>query len=165
MRLRKARPANALVVGWFSLAFGGATAGDVAALEVVRRWLDEASWTHDVALGEPLEGGVDWRAAPSDAYSHVIHVCGPVGPEMEVAQILERFAGSTLIAVNVSVIGDRDGFAEVIARDSRPDLAFLASDDRVPVVGMTLVHQQAEYAGGRHAEVETAVREDLADCA
>ncbi len=106
---------------------------------------------------------MDWRAAQPDAYSHVIHVCGPVGPEMEVAQILERFAGSTLVAVNVSVIGDRDGFAEILERDSRPDLAFLASDTRVAVVGVSLVHQQAEYAQGRHAEVETALGALLAD--
>lgn len=166
MRLRKARPANALVIGWFSLAFGGATAGDLAALAVVRRWLDEAGWSYDVALGEPLDGGIDWRSAPPEAYSHLIHVCGPVGPELEVAQILDRFAGSTLVAVNVSVIGD-NGFATVIQREGRPDLAFLAEPGRVPVIGVSFVHPQAEYPGGRHAEVEAAVGSLLAerDCA
>lgn len=163
MRLKKQRPARALVIGWFSLGFGGATAGDLAALEVVRGWLREAGWDHDVALGDPFEGGVDWRAASPAAYSHVIHVCGPVGPEMEVAQILERFAGCTLVAVNVSVIGDRDGFASVIERDGRADLAFLGSETRVPVVGVILVHHQTEYPGPRHAEVETAVGALLAE--
>jgi hypothetical protein len=157
MRLRKARSSNALLVGWFSLPFGGATAGDLAALGVVRRWLDEAGWTYDVALGEPLEGGIDWRSAPPDAYSHVIHVCGPVGRELEVTQILERFRGSTLVAVNVSLIGDPDGFASVIERAGRPDVSFLAEPGRVPVVGVCLVHPQAEYPGGRHAEVGAAV--------
>ncbi|HEY1358197.1 MAG TPA: polysaccharide pyruvyl transferase family protein [Thermoleophilaceae bacterium] len=163
MRLRRQRSSNALIVGWFSLAFGGATAGDLAALEVVRRWLDEAGWTYDVALGEPLEGGIDWRAAPPAAYSHVIHVCGPIGPSMEVAQILERFPASTLVAVNVSVIGDRDGFGSVVERDGRADLAFLGSEERVPVVGVAFVHHQVEYAGARHAEVEAAIGELLAE--
>src|SRR3954452_246665 len=152
MRLRNAPPAKALVVGWFSLPFGGATAGDLASLEVVRRWLGEAGWDHDVAFGEPLDGGVDWRGAAPDAYSHVIHVCGPVGRELEVAQILARFADCTLLAVNVSVVGHDGAFARVIARDGRPDLAFLADGPRVPVVGLTFVQPQAEYSGGRHAE-------------
>ena len=163
MRLRKARPAKALLVGWFSLPFGGATAGDLASLGVVRRWLSGAGWDHDVALGEPLEGGLDWRGASPEAYSHVIHVCGPVGRQMEVAQILERFEDCTIVAVNVSVVGEDGAFAKVIARDGRADLAFLAEPQRVPVVGLAFVHPQAEYSGGRHAEVEAAVGALLAE--
>ncbi|MFL5867383.1 MAG: hypothetical protein ACJ766_09840 [Thermoleophilaceae bacterium] len=46
---------------------------------MAKNWLSEAGWAHDVALGEPFGGGVDWRAVSPDSYSHVVQVCGPIG--------------------------------------------------------------------------------------
>jgi Polysaccharide pyruvyl transferase len=177
MRLwRRSRAAarRALVVGWFSLPYGGGTAGDLAALDVVRGVLADAGWPHDVALGEPFEGGVDWRAASPLDYSHVIMVCGPVSPELEVAGILERFDRSEAVAVNVSLVPAAAGwkpFEHLLARDGdgppRPDLAWLAPRRTVPVIGTALVHEQAEYPGAAHAEVGRAIHELLAarECA
>lgn len=155
---------RALLVGWFSLAEMGATAGDLAACRTVSGWLDDARWTYDVALGPPFDGGVDWRlVAPAD-YSHVVHVCGPIGEDLIVTSVLRRFPHARLIAVDVSVVGGADApspFDTVIARDGdgqpRPDLAFAAVAGEVPVVGVIRAHPQLEYAEARHAEADAAI--------
>jgi hypothetical protein len=155
---------RALLVGWFSLAEMGATAGDLAACGTVSGWLDDARWTYDVALGPPFDGGVDWRLVAPRDYSHVVHVCGPVGEDLIVTSVLKRFPHARLIAVDVSVVGGPDAaspFDTVIARDGdgqpRPDLAFGAAASEVPVVGVIRAHPQLEYPDGRHAEVDKAI--------
>jgi Polysaccharide pyruvyl transferase len=160
----RAMARRALLVGWFSLAEMGATAGDLAACRTVSGWLDDAGWTYDVALGSPFEGGVDWRTVRQSDYSHVVHVCGPVGEQLAVTGILRRFPNARLIAVDVSVVGG-DGadtpFDTLIARDGdgapRPDLAFAAPTREVPLVGVIRAHPQLEYGDGHHEQVDAAI--------
>jgi hypothetical protein len=154
-----------LIVGWFSLPEGGATAGDLAACETVCQWLDDAGWKYDVALGTPFEGGVDWRSVAPHDYSHVVHVCGPVGRELAVADLLPRFASSGLIAVDVSMVEDPEAwnpFDSVIARDGagppRPALAFTAPGREVPVVGVIRARTQPPvHPDGRTEAVDAAI--------
>jgi hypothetical protein len=163
---RRRREPKALLVGWFSLPFGGATAGDLAALEVVRGWLDESGFPYDVALAEPFEGGLDWQGVEPEWYSHVVQVCGPASPQLEIADVLERFSSCRLLGVSVSLPESWNPFDMALARDGegdgRADLAFAAPHERVPVAGVLLVHPQAEYAEGRHEQVDRAAWELLA---
>ena len=144
-----------LVAGWFSLRQGGATAGDLMARDVACAWLAEHAVPFDVALEPALGYGVDWfRVAPT-RYSDLLFVCGPVGPDLQVAELIERFQGCRRTALNVTLVGDpawrpfdvvieRDG-----AGDGRPDLAFGATLRRVPVVARVQIHRQAEYPAAR----------------
>jgi hypothetical protein len=158
----RAMARRALLVGWFSLAEMGATAGDLAACRTVSGWLEAAGWTYDVALGSPFSGGVDWRTVRPSDYSHVVHVCGPVGEQLAVSGVLRRFPDARLIAVDVSLVGDDEHpFDILIARDGagppRPDLAFAAPTREVPLVGVIRAHPQLEYGDGRHAQVDAAI--------
>jgi len=158
-----------LVGGWFSLDRGGATAGDLAALDVVRNWLDAGGWAYDVALARPFAGGVDWRAVRPTDYETLVLVCGPVSPRLATWQLVSRFADCRLLGVGVSVVDTHEAYARfsaLLARDGldepQPDLAFAAELPHVPVVGVLRVHHQAEYANGRHADVDRAIAEHLA---
>src|SRR3978361_566500 len=143
-------PPRILIVGWFSQRDGGsATAGDMAACDVVCSWLNRAGWEYDVALGDPFAGGVDWERVDAAAYSHVLHVCGPVAPESEVAAVLQSFPCTPRVGVNVSMVRPLDEwnpFDPLIERDSpragRPDLAFAAPHVPVPVAGVVHVDDQ-----------------------
>lgn len=68
-----------LVAGWFSFELMGATAGDLMACDLVCEWLKKAEHLYDVALAQPFQGGVDWRAVDPQDYSYVVFVCGPFG--------------------------------------------------------------------------------------
>jgi polysaccharide pyruvyl transferase len=159
-----------LVAGWFSLDDGGATAGDLAALDVVRTWLDEAGRAYDVALAQAFDGGVHWRAVRPGDYGTLVLVCGPVSPKLATWQLVTRFASCRLVALDVSVVEEPNAyshFAAVLARDGlgdpQPDLAFAATFARVPVVGVLRVHPQLEYGKrGRHVEVDRLIAEHLA---
>ena len=144
-----------LVAGWFSLRQGGATAGDVMARDVACAWLAERAIPFDVALEPALGDGVDWfRVAPA-RYSDLLFVCGPVGPELQVAELIDRFHSCRRTALNVSLVGDPAWrpFDVVIERDGggegRPDLALGAPARRVPVVARVEIHRQAEYPSAR----------------
>lgn len=161
-------PRCVLVAGWFSLRGGGATAGDLITADVVCRWLEDAGYAYDVALGHPFNGGVDWLAVDPARYSDVVLVCGPVSPDLEVGRIVQRFKGRRLHALNVSMVAGLASwqpFDVLIERDSgrvaRPDLAFADDSWRVPVVGLLRVHAQPEYARHMHAVVDTAIDEFL----
>ena len=169
MRERPAAPSRVLVGGWFSLDDGGATAGDLAALEVVRTWLDEAGVGYDVAVAPALGDGLDWRALRPADYGTLVLVCGPLAPRLATWQLVTRFAGCRLVALDVSAVDDAEAyarFAAVLARDGldgdRPDLAFAAALEPVPVVGVVRVHPQGEYADGRHREIDRLIAADLA---
>ena len=158
-----------LVGGWFSLDGGGATAGDLAALEVARSWLEAAGYDHDVALARAFGEGVDWRAARPADYGTLVLVCGPLAPRLATWQLVTRFADCRLVALDVSAVeapGAYARFAAVLARDGlgepQPDLAFAAPLEPVHVVGVLRVHPQGEYDGGRHAEVDRLVADHLA---
>jgi hypothetical protein len=140
-----------LITGWFSFPYHHATAGDLLACDVVGGWLDEAALPFDVALGAPFQGGVDWRTVVPADYSHLLFVCGPVGPSRKpVTELLRRFDSLTRIAVNVTMQEPLDlwnPFDILLERDSsattRPDLTFASRAPAVPVLGLILVEPYA----------------------
>jgi hypothetical protein len=159
-----------LVGGWFSLDDGGATAGDLAALDVVCTWLDEAGRDYDVAMAPAFGDGVHWRAARPADYGTLVLACGPVSPRLATWQLVTRFASCRLVALDVSVVDDPGvyrRFAAVVTRDGlgdpQPDLAFAAALGHIPIVGVVRVHAQLEYGErGRHADVDRLIAEHLA---
>jgi hypothetical protein len=141
---------RALVAGWFSLDFFGATAGDLEAAGLACDWLDEAGLAWDIALGRPFEGGVSWSEVPPASYSHVLLVCGPVSPGMPVLEILDRFPRARRVGLNLSVPEPPTAwnpFDLLLQRDdpefARPDLAFAATVETVPLVGRVLLFPHA----------------------
>ena len=131
-----------LVAGWFSFEDMGATAGDLMTRDLACDWLRECRREFDVALAPPFTGGVDWRTAEPEHYSHVVFVCGPFGNGPPVDDFLVRFAGKHLSGLNLTMLDTLEvwnPFDLLLERDSsrvmRPDLAFLSQQDRVPVVG------------------------------
>jgi len=157
------------VAGWFSFAEMGATAGDLAARDLVCDWLETAGVEVDVANAEPFAGGVDWTQADPARYSHVVFVCGPAGNGWPLTELLERFRSCRLVGLNLSMLEALEvwnPFAELIERDStrgaNPDITFASISPPVPVVGVVLVHAQREYADPRHVQAEAAVERLLA---
>ena len=150
-----------LVAGWFSFESMGATAGDVLSRQVVTDWLRDAGIPFDVAAVEPFAGDVDWRTADPATYDHVIFVCGPFGNGWPLTDFLERFARCRIVGMNLSLLEALDAwdpFDLLLERDSsratRPDMAFLATVPRLPVIGRVEVHPQEEY--GERSEHDRA---------
>ncbi|GAA0596518.1 polysaccharide pyruvyl transferase family protein [Actinomadura livida] len=153
-----------LVTGWPSFLHGEATAGDVLAMEAVRRALAGAGVRCDLAWSPVFRpGGLDLGRADPGRYTHLVFACGPLhGPQ--VAGLHRRYARCTRVAVGVSVVDPADpavtGFDAVLARDApaaapRPDLAALPETPPVPVAGVVLAPGQAEYGTRRlHDRVE-----------
>jgi len=159
---------RALVAGWFSFERMGATAGDLYARDLARGWLDEARVPHDVAHALPFAGGVDWRAVDPGAYSHLVFVCGPFGNGPPLTELLERFREARLVGLDLSLVqplDEWDPFDVLLERDSsataRPDISFLATEERVPVVGVVLVHPQ-KHPRAMHETAERLIDELLA---
>ena len=141
-----------LVAGWFSFERMGATAGDLLVRDFVCQWLGRAGHSYDVALAPPFPGGVDWCSIDPQSYSHVVFVCGPFGNGWPIPEFLARFAGCSIVGINLSMIEPLElwnPFDLLFERDSsenaRPDIAFLSDQRRVPVVGVIEVHPQREY--------------------
>ena len=139
-------PMRILVTGWFSFEDGHATAGDLLACDLVRKWLEAAGRQYDVAFVPPLGVGVDWRSVDTECYSHLVFVCGPFADGPNVMRLLDRFACCRLVGVNLSMLVPLDQwnpFDLLLERDSsadaRPDITFLSRGKRVPVVGLILV--------------------------
>jgi hypothetical protein len=154
-----------LVAGWFSFPRMGATAGDLLAKDVVCRWLHDAGRPYDVAMAPPFEGGVDLDAANPLDYADVVFVCGPLGNGWPIPEFLRRFEGRRFTAVNVSMLDPLEvwnPFDLLLERDSsataRPDVAMVAPARSVPVTGVVLVHDQKEYADGKHSKANDAIR-------
>jgi hypothetical protein len=144
-----------LVAGWFSLEQGGATAGDLLVRDVVCAWLRARKIVHDVAQERALGDGVDWFRVPPSAYTHLVFACGPVGPELAVAELIERFTCCRRVAVNVSLVGDPAWrpFDLLLERDglgsAKPDLAITRPPGSAPVVAVVKIHPQGEHRGAR----------------
>lgn len=144
---------RALVVGHFS------TVGDIEVLRQVERQLTAASMPYDIGpylpqIAASIDGSVEIREVDPARYSHLIAVCGPFHRAYLTRHSigLRRFAHCVRIGVNLSMIDDLDAwnpFHALLGRDSdqwqRPDLSFLEPVERVPVVGLCLVHRQREY--------------------
>jgi hypothetical protein len=162
-----------LVAGWFSWNYTAATAGDLLARDVACRWLERAGRSYDVANAIEYGPGVDWLNADADPYSEVLFVCGPVGGHTPVEELLARFPGARHIGLDLSMIEDPERwnpFDRLIERDStataRPDLAFVADEPHVPVVGVVLVEPYTpEYPGrDRQDASRKAVQRLLDNC-
>ena len=151
-----------LVVGWFSFEEGHATAGDLRARDVVCGWLELAGCPYDCATVPPFRDGVDWRRVDPSDYPRVVFVCGPFGKGQYEAEFLGRFAGSTLLGVDLTMLErleEWNPFDLLLERDStgaaRPDVVFGAEQSQVPVVGVCLVEP---YEGGEVYAANVAVR-------
>ncbi|KAB2362762.1 polysaccharide pyruvyl transferase family protein [Actinomadura montaniterrae] len=161
-----------LVTGWPSFLHGEATAGDVLAMEAVRRALDGAGIGCDLAWSPVFRpGGLDLDAADPNRYTHLVFACGPLhGAQVE--ELHHRYARCRRVAVGVSVIDPDDpavtGFDAVLPRDApeaapRHDLAALPETEEVPVVGVILAPGQREYGTRRrHDAVEAELTAWLA---
>lgn len=143
---------KALVAGWFSFEQMGASAGDLMARDLACDWLRRAGCPYEVALASPFEGGVDWAKVDPHDYSPVIFVCGPFGNGWPVTDFLRHFSGCRMIGLNLSMLDPIDQwnpFDRLWERDSsltaRPDMAFLSTQPRVPIVGLVLIDSQPEY--------------------
>jgi hypothetical protein len=102
-------------------------------------------------------------------YGVVVFVCGPFGNGWPITELLERFAGTRLVGINVSMLEPLDvwnPFDMLIERDSsrtsRPDISFLSDMRKVPLAGVVLVHQQTEYPGAMHQDANAAIERLLA---
>lgn len=163
---RKDRRSRVLVTGWFSFEQMGASAGDLLARDVVCKWLGERGYDFDIATAPPFQGGIDWRAADPASYSHLVFVCGPIGNGPPVDAMLERFAGTQLVGVNLTMLQpleEWNPFQLLLERDSsrtsRPDLVFLSDPPRVPVVGLVLIDAQPEYRQDQRELVEQTIQQ------
>jgi hypothetical protein len=154
-----------LLVGWFSVTHGEATAGDVLSLRAVETALAVAEVDTDVAWSAVMRpaGGLALDEAVPQRYSHLVFVCGPVYGE-PVRELHQRFARCRRIAIGVSVIDPADpavtGFHHVLQRDgpgATPslDLAARSEPGSVPVAGVILTHGQREYGWRRRHDAVT----------
>lgn len=161
---------RALLAGWFSFEEMGATAGDLMVCDVVSTWLDDWGVPFDVARAAPFNGGVRLDSADPADYTHFVFLCGPCGNGPPIAAVLERFAHCRRVGVDLSMLEPLETwnpFDLLLERDSnqatRPDLALLGKAAWPPIVGLVLVHPQAEYgSAARHSEVEHVIRSFLA---
>jgi hypothetical protein len=155
-----------LLAGWFSFEEMGATAGDLIARDMVAEWLGAAAIPFDIATAPPFSPGVRWQEVEPATYSHILFVCGPFGNGWPITEFLERFGASRLIGLNLSLIQSLEEwnpFNLLLERDSsretRPDIVFLSTSPKVPVVGVVFVHWQGEYGAERatHADTHAAI--------
>jgi hypothetical protein len=148
---RTSRGDRVLVAGWFSWPAAAATAGDLLARDVACKWVERAGRDYDVANASPFGPGVDWREVDPAGYSDLVFVCGPVGPAYSaLEQLLGRFPASRHIGLDLTMIAplsDWNPFDVLFERDStraaNPDLALVAAEPRVPVIGVVLVEPYA----------------------
>lgn len=160
-------PRRALVAGHFS------TVGDLEVLAEVQTRLRDLGIPFEVApyTLDLLELDPDWvDAAALDpaGYSHLIVVCGPYAPDYPVKypHIFARFRHCVQVGINLTMVAplsDCQPFDALLERDSdwtvRPDLSFLQTQPRLPVVGLCLAHGQREYGGRQmHGPAERRLR-------
>jgi hypothetical protein len=153
-----------LLAGWFSFEQMGATAGDLMTRDLAKQWLESAGHTVDVAVAAPFSGGVDWQAVDPALYDDIVFVCGPFGNGWPIPEFLERFPNARRVGLNLTMLEPLEvwnPFDLLLERDSsrtsRPELAFLSEQPKVPVVGVVLVHAQLEYKSGLHQAANDAI--------
>lgn len=160
-----------LLTGWFSFEEMGATAGDVLAAGVARRWLKDAGRNVQIAAVPPIAGDVTLDDVDPDAVDELVFVCGPFGNGWPIPDLLERFRNARLIGLDLSMLqplGEWNPFDVLFERESdrraHPDLALASDGPLVPVIGLVEVHPQAEYGDrARHEDVGRAIRGALAE--
>jgi hypothetical protein len=162
---------RSLVVGWFSFEGMGATAGDLLARDLVCEWIAATGISVDVALASPFGGGLDLRDVDPTRYTELIFVCGPFGNGPPITDLLSRFSHCRMIGVDLSMLQplhEWNPFDLLLERDSsaatNPDISFLSSGRRVPVVGVVRVHHQKEYGDrAMHPLADEAIDRLLSD--
>ncbi|MBV0891235.1 polysaccharide pyruvyl transferase family protein [Paracoccus sp. Z118] len=159
--------ARALVAGHFS------TVGDIEVLRHVESRLhrlevpfDVAPYTLDLLGFDP--SWVEASTLDPAAFTHLIVVCGPYGPDYPVKypHIFDRFRHCTHVGINLTMVAplaDCNPFDALLERDSdrtvRPDLSFLLDVPKVPVVGLCLARSQREYGARQlHDQAESRLR-------
>lgn len=150
---------RALVTGHFS------TVGDLEVLQVVSDRLQGLGVPFVVSPFSQGRVGMDlsWVVAESldpGSFTHLVVVCGPYAADYpsKYPWIFGRFRHCVHVGVNLTMVAPLaqcDPFDALLERDSdrtvRPDLAFLRTERRVPVVGLCLARPQREYgARQRH---------------
>jgi len=155
---------RALVAGWFSFPWMGATAGDLLAADVVGSWLTSAGCPYDVAVAPTVGAGVDALTVDPALYSHLVFVCGPLGAGEPAIGLFQRFRGARLIGVDLSMlqpVPEWNPFHLLLERDSsraaRPDIAIMTEPILVRVAAVVLAHEQHEYEQGRHQDITREV--------
>jgi Polysaccharide pyruvyl transferase len=154
-----------LLAGWFSVAGGEATAGDLLAMEVVRDELTAAGQAVDVATNAGFDGGVDWQTVDPAAYTHLVMVCGPLHGS-RLAALVDLFPHAVRISVNSSIVDPELAarFDVVIPRDGpdpagdAPDLTLARRPPVLPVIGVVRAHAQPEYGGAGHERAYAALQ-------
>lgn len=162
---------RSLIAGWFSFDGMGATAGDVLAAGVARRWLEETGRRVDVTAVPPLPGDLTLDDADPADYDELVFVCGPFGNGWPIPDLLARFANARLIGLDLSMLqplAQWNPFDVLVERESdrrsHPDLALASDEPDVPVIGLVEVHPQREYGDrARHEEVGRVIRAALAE--
>jgi len=158
----------ALVAGYFSFEDGYATFGDTEAMRVTCEWLKKAGIKYDIACHH-LNGfnGVSLVDLDPARYDVFVFVCGPWKEDNN--NILERFDHCVKVGVNLSIEDENSNkFDLLYPRDLpdefNPDLVFSAKRKLEPLIGVCLVHPQAEYGNKqRHHKVKDAVENYLLD--
>jgi hypothetical protein len=150
-----------LVAGWFSFEDRMATAGDLLSGEAVLRWLASRKIPSDLAVAPP-NGKFRWDRVREKKYSHLVFACGPYARDWIPRPILARFAHCRKIGIDLSMLDDANPFDVLFTRDDRPDLVFAAEAERVPVIGLVLVHPQFEYGKRSRADAANGMLRTLA---
>ncbi|WP_205480659.1 polysaccharide pyruvyl transferase family protein [Sphingomonas arenae] len=157
-----------LLLGHFS------TVGDIESLEWAEAILageglrfDVASFSEKVAEGRPDLLKLD-QVDPR-RYTHLVMVCGPLWPDFlrRKRLNLDRFGHCTRIGLNLTMVeptAEWNPFHVLLERDSdrasRPDLTFLRSTARTPVVGLCTIARQREYGSAqRHSQALDHLRQ------
>jgi hypothetical protein len=155
---------RALIAGWFSFEGMGATAGDLLARDVACEWVRQAGHDYEIAHSPSFAGGIDWATADPTSYPLVLFVCGPLGNGEPATSFLERFKGSRVVGLNLSMLQpltEWDPFDLLLERDSsrtaRADITFGSKQALVPVIGVVLVHAQQEYKDPLHEVAHAAI--------
>jgi Polysaccharide pyruvyl transferase len=151
-----------LLAGWFSLEQMGATAGDLMACDLARQWPEAAEHSVDVAVAPSFSRGVDWQAVDPALYPDVVFVCRPFSNGWPISEFLERFPKARRVGLNLIMLEPLEiwnpfHLSLARARPSRPELAFLSDQPKVPLVGLVLVHAQLEYKSGLHQAANDAI--------
>lgn len=144
---------RALLLGHFS------TVGDIQCLHLVERRVRRAGIPYDIAAFESdvrgaIPGAISPESANPELYSHLIIICGPYWPAFLNDRNFDigRYQHCKRIGINLTMIkplAEWNPFDVLLERDSenavRPDLTFLAPNERLPVLGRCLVRGQEEY--------------------
>jgi hypothetical protein len=112
--------------------------------------------------------------APSEAepshYSHLLVVCGPcyAGLLRKSGFDIGRYSHCHKIGINLTMVdplGEWNPFDLLLERDSdqavRPDLAFLARVERVPVAGRCVIRKQREYGDRQRHDLALMLIDDI----